>query len=262
MSRFLIPVLCAIAVAAISFESSGQSPVLNDPVSKLERQIARGEVKLEFSRGGWGWLPSLLRNLDLNIDSQVLVFSKTSFQLKQISPRTPRALFVNDSVAIGSVQGGEVFEVTSLDPDQGVIYYTLRTRETAQPQFERQFEKCLNCHGPAQGLVVSSVFPGADGTPFITSNCFGGIDHSTPFDNRWGGWYVSGTHGSQRHMGNAVVHNSDSRLDLEEEGTQNLTSLAEKFDTTKYLAPTSDIVVLMTLDHQAHMTNRIISLGQ
>ena len=66
---------------------------LNDPVTNLGRQIERGEVKLDYSPDGWGYLPSLLKHLDLNIDSQLLVFSKTSFQLTRISPKTPRALF-------------------------------------------------------------------------------------------------------------------------------------------------------------------------
>src|SRR6185436_18444753 len=110
--------------------------------------------KLDFSSNGWGYLPSLLKNLDLNIDSQILVFSKTSFQLSNISPQTPRALFFNDNVAIGSVQDGKVFEFTSLDPSQGIIFYTLDTHETDTPKFERRFGECLNCHGPAGGLVV------------------------------------------------------------------------------------------------------------
>ena len=85
---------------------------LNDPVSRLSHEIERGIIKLDYSEDGWGYLSSLLKHLDVNVDSQVLVFSKTSFQLTKISPKTPRAVFFNDSVAIGSVQGGQVFELT------------------------------------------------------------------------------------------------------------------------------------------------------
>jgi hypothetical protein len=109
-------------------------------------------------------------------------------------------------------------------------------------------------------LFLRSI-PAADGTRFVTGTFFWGIDHRTPIENRWGGWYVTGTHGSVEHMGNAVALDPDRPLDLES-GGQNLTSLAGKFDTTRYLAPTSDIVVLMTLEHQTRMTNFIVAASQ
>jgi hypothetical protein len=250
------------AAGALFIGQSSQTASLNDPIANLGRRVERGEVKLEYSTDGWGYLRSLLKNLDINIDSQVLVFSKTSFQLTRISPKTPRALFFNDSVAVGSVQDGKVFELIASDPVQGLIYYTLDTTKAETPRFERRFSECLNCHGPANGLVVSSVYPQADGTPFVTGTFFEGIDHRTPLENRWGGWYVSGTHGSVHHMGNAVAPDPDRPFDLQQDGTQNLTDLSSKFDTTKYLTGTSDIVALMTLEHQAHMTNFIISVNQ
>jgi hypothetical protein len=64
------------------------------------------------------------------------------------------------------------------------------------------------------------------------------------------------------HLGNAVAPDPDRPFDLEQDGTLNLTSLAGKFDTTKYLTATSDIVALMTLEHQARMTNLIIGVSQ
>lgn len=262
MKVFVVFLVALFAATALFSGQNSQTAGLNDPVANLGRQIERGEVKLDYSADGWGYLPSLLKHLDLNIDSQLLVFSKTSFQLTRISPKTPRALFFNDSVAVGSVQDGKVFELISADPVQGLIYYTLDTEKTEKPCFERRFSECLNCHGPANGLVVSSVYPQPDGTPFVTGTFFEGIDQRTPLENRWGGWYVSGTHGSVRHMGNAIAPDPDHPFDLEQRDTQNLTSLASRFDTTKYLAPTSDIVALMTLEHQAHMTNFIVSVGQ
>jgi hypothetical protein len=254
--------LALFAGVAIVAGQTSQNAVLNDPVANLGRRIEGGDVKLDYATDGWGYLQSLLKHLDINVDSQLLVFSKTSFQLTKISPQTPRALFFNDSVAVGSVQDGKVFELISADPVQGLIYYTLDTQKTEKPRFERRFSECLNCHGPANGLVVSSVYPAIDGTPFVTGTFFEGIDHRTPLEDRWGGWYVSGTHGSLHHLGNAVARNPDRPFDLEQNNTQNLTALDSKFDTSKYLVPTSDIVVLMTLEHQAHMTNLITAVGQ
>jgi hypothetical protein len=111
-------------------------------------------------------------------------------------------------------------------------------------------------------MVVSSVFPAADGTPLIVGTFFEGIDHRTPIENRWGGWYVTGTHGSMHHMGNAVAPDPDHPIDLEEAGTQNLRSLSSKIDVSEYLTSTSDIVALMTIEHQTHMTNLINNLSR
>ena len=262
MMRMFVIVLVFATAAASFFAQSSDPSSLKDPVTLLAKRIESGELNLDYATGEWGYLPSLLRHLDINTDTQVLVFSKTSFQLSKISPKTPRAIYFSDTVAVGAVQEGNVFELTSLDPSQGLIYYTMETQKAEKPRFERRFSECLNCHGPAAGLVVSSVYPSQDGTPFVTGTFFEGIDHRTPIENRWGGWYVSGTHGSMRHLGNAIAPDPDRPFDLQEEGTQNLTSLSQKFDTARYLEPTSDIVSLMVLEHQARMTNLIRNLGQ
>src|SRR5262249_3121252 len=44
---------------------------------------------------------------------------------------------------------------------------------------------------------------------------------------------------------------------LQETDTQNLTTLDGKFDVSRHLTGSSDIVALMTLEHQVGMTNRI-----
>jgi len=238
----------------------GDLPV-DDPVARLSKQIESGKVKLEYTAGALGYLPSLLKNLGLNVDSQVLVFSKTSFQLPKISPWAPRAVFFNDNVAVGSVQGGDVFELAALDPKQGVNFYTLDVKRSAKPSFDRRSD-CLQCHQGTTtlgipGILVTSVYPSGDGTPAFRGAALA-TDHRTPFGDRWGGWYVTGTMGSERHMGNAVAHDSAQPRNLDMAGTQNLTSLGRRFDATNYLAKTSDIVALMTLEHQTRVTNLMI----
>src|SRR6516225_960620 len=141
---------------------------LEDPVTRLDRDLAAGKTKLEFSPE-LGWLPSLLKHLDVNADSQMLVFSKTSFQASKIGPRAPRALFFNDQVAVGSVQAGDVWELAALDPKQGYIFYTLDVHKTDEPRFDRR-DVCLQCHqGPATvgvpGIMIASVYPDASGMP-------------------------------------------------------------------------------------------------
>jgi hypothetical protein len=236
---------------------------LNDPVTRLDRDLASGKAKLDFSPE-FGWLPSLLKHLDVNVDSQALVFSKTSFQASKISPRAPRAIFFNDQVTVGSVQSGDVWELASLDPKQGFVFYTLDIHKTDQPRFDRR-DVCLQCHqGPATigvpGIMIASVYPDASGMPAFN---FGMpvTDHRTAFQDRWGGWYVTGTHGGMHHRGNAVARDRSKPDVLETQGTQNLTTVGRKFDDGLYLSRLSDIVALMTLEHQTRMTNLIDRLG-
>jgi hypothetical protein len=246
-----------------AIQYAGRAP--DDAVARLDKQLESGRVKLDFAPNGLGYLPSALKELGMNIDSQVLVFSKSSTQNTKINPRTPRAIYFNDDVTAGFVQGGDLLEFTALDPRKGVVLYTLDSAKSSQPGSGRR-DDCLRCNQGAAtlgmpGLLVSSVRPSSDqardmhGSSFIT-------DHRSPFNERWGGWYVTGTHGSQYHLGNNVnlvdpIHPGGPMR----QGTQNVTSLDDKFDTSKYLAPTSDLVALLTLEHQTRMINLMTRIG-
>ena len=237
----------------------------DDPVERLNRKIARGDVKLEFD-DAHGYLRSVLKALGISVESQVLVFSKTSFQAAAISPRWPRALYFNDSTAVGSVHSSDLLEFASVDPRLGVIFYTLDQKKVAKPHFDRRDAACLQCHdsgGPTlgvPGLMVRSVYPDPSGMPVFQAGDFF-TDQRSPLNERWGGWYVTGTHGEMTHMGNAVVHDRDNPEKLEGAAGLNVTDLSRKFDTEAYLTPHSDIVALMTLEHQARMTNLITRVG-
>lgn len=271
----LLPLLVSGAWAQTQLEDTFYVPLEHpaihydqmpsDPVSKLEQRLENGQAHLDYAPNGWGYLPSILKALGINTDSQVLVFSKTSIQLPHISPRTPRAIYFNDEVAVGYVQNGDVLELTSLDPKLGVILYSMDTVKTAKPEFNRR-DDCLKCHqGPVTlgvpGILVSSVHPGTGGPEQGHGGAYM-TDDRIPITERWGGWYVTGTTGSQTHYGNNV--NLVNPLEPGPPGgpaTQNLTSLAALFDTSRYLAPTSDLVALMTLEHQTRMTNLITRVG-
>src|SRR5580704_8124646 len=239
---------------------------VSDSIAHLEKQLESGKAKLDYAPGGWGYLPTILKQLDINIDSQVLVFSRTSIQNTHISPRTPRAIYFNDDTAVGFVQNGEVLELSAIDPRQGAIFYSLDTEKSDRPEFSRR-DDCLRCHQGAPtmgipGIMVSSVHPVNDpeareshGSAFIT-------DGRTSFSERWGGWYVTGTHGSQVHLGNNPgLTDPLNPGRSSKEGTQNVTSLEDRFNTSRYLAPTSDIVALMTLEHQTRMNNLMTRIG-
>jgi hypothetical protein len=234
---------------------------IDDRVTRLARDLADGKVHLSPSADGP--LPGLLKALGVNPDSQTLVFSKTSFQAARIDPRNPRALYFSDDVMVGFVRGSDLLEVAALDPEQGVVFYSFNTGSNP-PSFDRR-DACLQCHtSPGTlgipGLLIASSYTDASGMP-----AFRGAqritDHRTPFEERWGGWYVTGTHADMRHIGNALGHDSAHPALLDMHDTQNLTSLAKKFDASGYLSGVSDIVALMTLEHQTRMTNLMIRAG-
>ena len=236
---------------------------VDDPVARLQKKIASGELKLNFN-DEHGYLDSVLKALDVPVESQVLVFSKTSFQAPRISPRMPRALYFNDDVSVGFVRGGDVVEVAAHDPKQGVIFYTLDQEATPSPKFERR-DTCLQCHQSGAtlgvpGVLVSSVYPEPSGMPLFQNGTLL-VTQTRPISERWGGWYVTGTHGEMKHRGNAVVKDKSKPDVLETENTQNQTDLTGRFDTGAYLSPYSDIAALLVLEHQTHMTNLITRVG-
>src|SRR5690606_16019539 len=182
----------------ISYESAAS----NDPVAQLQKRIEAGEVRLNYDPQN-GYLASLLEHLDIPVSSQVLVFSKTSFQLRRINPERPRALYFNDDTYIGWVQNGDVVEIMSTDSQLGEVFYTLTTDPDEEPQIVRDKGHCLSCHASSRtqgvpGVLVRSAFVDRTGQPQFGSGTFT-TDHTTPFADRYGGWYVSGTHGSMRH---------------------------------------------------------------
>jgi hypothetical protein len=239
------------------------APETNDPVARLQKRLDAGEARLTYD-DAHGYLRSVLELLEVPVSSQMLVFSKTSFQRDRISPESPRAVYFNDSVYVGSVQVGEVVEVSAVDPQKGAIFYTLAQQRAERPVFRRQTHDCLQCHDSSLSLgvpghLVRSVYPDTNGQPILSAGTFV-TNHNSPLSERWGGWYVTGTHGRQTHMGNVNVprpahHEPPPKLEFPA-GT-NVTDLAGRCDVAPYLAPHSDIVALMVLEHQTHLHNLI-----
>jgi hypothetical protein len=232
----------------------------DNPVARLQERIARGEAKLAFDDDR-GYLAGILKELDVSPTSQVLVFSKTSFQRERITPKTPRALYFNDDVFVGFCFRGDVLEFSAADPNLGTAFYTLDQEPADKPRFTRQNDNCLICHAssPTQGVpghLVRSVFPDRYGMPILTAGTFR-TDHTSPLSERWGGWYVTGTHGKQQHMGNWVVQNKQDPAHEDHAAGQNVTSLRDRFTVANYLTPHSDVVALMVLEHQCEGHNRI-----
>ena len=236
---------------------------LADPVSALQRDLASGTSTLAFD-GTHGFLRSLLARLDIPLESQILVFSKTGIQHPFTTPENPRALYFNDRVIVGFIPGAPVIEIASHDPKQGIIFQTLK-QDAAEKQFVRP-DRCLTCHLSANslgvpGILVRSMFTEGTGRtrPQLGSTI---VDHRTPLAQRWGGWYVTGTHGSARHMGNAMVTQAMERGDEAINAhTLNRTTLVDRVSASALPLPTSDIVALMVFDHQGHAMNLLTRLN-
>jgi hypothetical protein len=133
-----------------------------------------------------------------------------------------------------------------------------------KPRIDRR-DECLQCHAAGgtlgvPGLVVRSVFVERSGMPLFHAGGFV-TDHRSPLKQRWGGWYVTGTHGAARHMGNVFAEDRDHPDDLDREAGANVTDLKGRIDTGMYLSPGSDIVALMVLEHQTRMTNLLTRGG-
>lgn len=229
-------------------------------VSKLQSRLESGESQLEYTERQ-GYLPALLQALAVPVESQLLVFSKTSLQRHRISPRTPRAIYFNDDVYVGYCQSGDVLEVSSVDPQLGAVFYTLEQKPGDRPTLQRQTENCLICHSSSRtesvpGHLVRSLFVDAGGQPILSAGSYS-VDHSTPLERRWGGWYVTGTHGSQTHLGNLIVRGQDVRQDVDNAQGQNVTQLTDRLAVANYLTPHSDLIALMVLEHQTLVHNRL-----
>lgn len=252
-----------LAQAADDFEEDPIRYSASQPenrLSKLVGQIERGEASLGYD-DKFGYLPALLKALDVPQSSQMLVFSKTSLQRARITPETPRALYFNDDVYIGYCHQGDVLEVSASDPKLGTVYYTVDQSQDDKPAIIRQTDNCLVCHATSQtqnvpGHTVRSVFADASGQLVLSAGSFR-IDHTSPLEQRWGGWYVTGTHGEAKHLGNMVVTNRRDPEKQDNSANMNLQELDQRVRRDNYLTPHSDIVALMVLEHQAMAHNLI-----
>jgi hypothetical protein len=229
-------------------------------ITELQSRLDAGELELKYEPE-LGYLRSVLQALEIPVESQVLVFSKTSLQLRRISPRTPRAIYFGDDLYLGYCQAGDVLEVSAVDPQLGTVFYTLSQKPAEPPRFERRTDNCVVCHASSRtegvpGHVVRSLYVDPQGHPQLSAGSRN-VTHTTPIKDRWGGWYVTGQHGEQTHLGNLVLQDDESPSLVDNSAGQNLSSLEGRFPTGRYLTPYSDITALMVLEHQVLVHNRI-----
>jgi hypothetical protein len=259
-------VLLAVIACRVTADDIDRAPIRysaskpDNVISRLDQRLRDGKLQLPYDRK-LGYLPAVLRELGVPPSSQMLVYSKTSFQRKFITPRSPRALYFNDDVYVGYCDHGEVLEFSATDPQLGTVFYTLDQDRDEKPRFTRQGESCLLCHCSSgtrgvPGHLVRSVVTGYDGNPLLSAGSYR-VDHTTPLERRWGGWYVTGTHGKQTHLGNLVVRGRTVQHPIDNAQGQNVVNLEDRVDLSDYLTRHSDLVALLVLEHQAEGHNLI-----
>lgn len=261
---WLLIVTCLIGGGMVRAQDFEHEPinyataVPRNSITRLQERLDSGAASLTFD-DRVGYLKAVLDGLEIPISSQTLVFSKTSLQRHKISPRTPRAIYFSDDMYIGFCQGGDVVEISAVDPQLGAVFYTLDQEQTDHPRFVRQVDNCLLCHGASHtrgvpGHFIRSVYVDGVGFPVLAMGTHR-IDHTSPISKRWGGWYVSGTHGEQEHLGNLIVNGKHAREPVDNAAGQNVTDLNSRFKTSEYLSPHSDLIALMVLEHQTEAHN-------
>jgi len=259
--------LTASFVTAQNGEPYEQPPISysstqpRDAISRLQERMATGAPR--FTGTDKEVVQSLLRELHIPVESQTIVFSRTSFQRTRIRPEQPRAIYFSDTCYVGWVPNG-LIEVTAIDPELGPVFYSFDPA-AAEPSFVRD-QDCLRCHGGTfvrgiPGVFVRSVFTDETGEPLLR---FGSevVDFRTPFTNRWGGWYVTGKHGTALHRGNVLARERKGELVVDLKQGANVSDLAGFFGTKAYLTETSDIVALLVLEHQLAMQNTLTRASQ
>jgi hypothetical protein len=228
---------------AIAYSTAPVSNVVDD----LNRQLQDGSAALAFD-GRSGYLQSVIDALKLPLDSQLLVFSKTSLQARLVSPSSPRSLFFNDRVVLAWVRDGDLLEAAAHDEKAGVVFYSLEQRPAERPMFKREF-RCLGCHMSGDTLGVPGMLM------FSTTSDIGGrslkmvsTDQRSPIAERWGGWFVTGNTGSAQHRGNQVPA-------LAGHTAGGVASVEGLFDPDGFRGTTSDVAALLTFSHQTQMVN-------
>jgi hypothetical protein len=231
----------------------------NDVAGELARRVDAGTARLPFDKNS-GYLMAVLDALHVPAETQALIFSKTSLQAHYISPANPRAIYYSDDVSVAFIRNAPLLEISALDPRQGMVFYLVEQVPAERPRILRS-DSCLSCHETRASLEIPGLLARsmAVGTGGETRPQFGNFlsDHRSPFEERWGGWFITGKTGTARHMGNVMLAENGRAASV----PRPLESVDGKFDPTGYPSRYSDVAAVMVFNHQVGMTNLMTRVG-
>ena len=208
----------------------------DNAMNRLAPKLADGTVKLDHQRDS-GHLRSLLTALHVPESSQVLVFSKTSLQRRPDRARAPRGRCTSTTTCTSaSASAATCWRCPPPTRSSGPCSTRSTRSRRASRRFTRQTDNCLTlprrrrATGACRGTVVRSVFPDRDGQPILSGRARSGSTTPARSSERWGGWYVTGTHGKPDAHGQPVVagRRATGRGAGERRG-QNVTDLHGRF---------------------------------
>ncbi len=237
-------------------------PPEHNEIARLQKRLNDGSVKL-VATAQHGYLESVLAALDIDPDSQTLVFSKTSLQIDDITAATPRAVYFDDDTYVAWVQQSALLEIVTMDADLGPVFYTMSALDPTA-QIARETLRCLTCHdtfaemgGGVPHFLFESTYDVQD-RKLIPDAVARETTDQTPIAQRWGGWYVTGQDGGAFNLGNIQPPATRAPVSIDKVRRGSLARLDSLFDTSPYLRGTSDIVALLVLEHQVTVHNEII----
>jgi len=147
-----------------------------------------------------------------------------------------------------------------------MVFYVFNNAPKPEEYFVRETQRCLVCHdsagtmggGVPMVMALSSIYNSSLISKMDVSGA-GNVEDKMPVRDRWGGWYVTGQHGSQTHLGNLILPGAGDLTQVDEFRQGNVDSLEElgMLDPSPYPGNTSDITALMILEHQLTVQNLI-----
>lgn len=232
----------------------------------MTRLLVRAEAG-DYDFGTETGLPlvkKLLAELDIPESSQILVFSQTSLQRGLIGPDNPRALYFNEDTHLAWMPGGKI-EIISFDPETGGRFFIEDPpEETGEKVRFTSPNSCFGCHGGAAtnflpGPLARSHFTSETGRRLAAVKGHNRLGHSVPFENRWGGYFVTNAPETLPHLGNAFAYRNEKReVLIDGVKDRSKTTLGKYFDASLLPRGDSDLVPLLLFDHQIEAHNLIM----
>ncbi|MBL9113777.1 MAG: hypothetical protein JNJ83_02145 [Verrucomicrobiaceae bacterium] len=258
LSSVFLVTLCVSDVLLAQPVPFGESPhdywkrKPEDAVTQVVEKLREGKLDLNLTDEK-GFLLALLKELNIPVSSQLLVYSATSLQGGLIKATNPRALYFNEETYIGYVPGGRL-ELSSIDPEMGPVFQILSRTQGGPPRVERT-DRCMNCHaGNAMrrlpGFFTESVIPSAAGGSLdgFRRNLVG---HTVPLEERFGGWHVTGPHEKQFPLANLLGRSDGSKI------VHIKNPPGSQFDWSPYPVQTSDLLAHLVHEHQLEFHNLV-----